>query len=45
MGEKLIRENDSEVRWRDYFVRLLNGIEINEVGVRRARSGENERIV
>ena len=44
MGEKLTRENDVKGRWRKYFVQLLNGDEIKEVGgnVRRARSGENE---
>ena len=28
MGEGLTRENDIEVRWREYFVQLLNGNKI-----------------
>ena len=41
MGEK----NDNEGRWKEYFVKLLNGKEIREEGgnVRRGRIGENER--
>ena len=39
MGEDLTREKNTEGRWREYFVNLLNGDEISEVGgnVRRAR--------
>ena len=46
-GKELIRENDTEVRWREYFVHWLNDKEINEVGgnTRRARIGGNERVV
>ena len=32
IGKKLTREDDVEVRWREYFVQLLNGYEISEVG-------------
>ena len=32
MGEELTRENDIERIWKEYFVRLLNGDEIGEVG-------------
>ena len=32
MGEELTRENDVEVRWKKYFVWVLNGDKINEVG-------------
>ena len=41
MGEKLTVENDIEGRWREYFVQLLNGDEISEVGkdVRKGRIG------
>ena len=39
MGEELTQENDIEGRWKEYFVQLLNGGEIREVGgdVRRER--------
>ena len=39
VGEELTRGNDAEVGWRKYFVQLLNGGEINEVGggVKRER--------
>ena len=39
MDEELSWENDIEVRWIKYFVQLLNGDEISEVGVRRVRIG------
>ena len=41
MEEELSLENDVEVRWREYFVQLLNDFEIIEVGenVRRGRIG------
>ena len=44
---ELIRENDIEVRWREYFVQLLNGDEVSEVGVDvlRARIRGDERVV
>ena len=47
MGELLTWENGTEGRWKKYFVQLLNGDEIREVGgdVRRERVGENERVV
>ena len=43
MGEELTQENDNEGRWKEYFVQLLNGNEIREVGgkVKRERIGEN----
>ena len=37
MSEKLTRENDIEVRVREYFVQLLNEDKISEVGVIRTR--------
>ena len=43
--EELTEENGIEVRWREYFVQLLNGEEISEEGVRRARIGGNERML
>ena len=33
MGDELTRENDIEGRWKEYFVQLLNGDKIREVGV------------
>ena len=41
MEEELSLENDVEVRWREYFVQLLNDFEIIEVGenVKRGRIG------
>ena len=47
MGEELTRENDIESRWKNYFVQLLNGDEIREVGgdIRRESIRENERVV
>ena len=47
MGEELTRENDIEGRWKDYFVQLLKGDEMGEVGgdIRRERIVENERVV
>ena len=47
MGEVLTRENDNEVRRGVYFVQLLNGSEIGEVGgnVRRRRIGGNKRLI
>ena len=37
--------NNIEVRWKEYFVQLLNGDEISKVGEnsRRGRIGGNER--
>ena len=32
MGEELTRENDVEVRWREYFAQVLIGDKMNEVG-------------
>ena len=32
MGEELTRENDTEGRWKEYFVQLLNSDEIREEG-------------
>ena len=32
MGEELTQENNIEGRWKEYFVQLLNGDEIREVG-------------
>ena len=38
-GEELIRENDTEGRWKEYFIQLLNGDEVRDVGdVRRESS-------
>ena len=47
MGEELTQEDDTEGRWKEYFVQLLNGDEIREVGgdIRREKIGENERVV
>ena len=47
MGEGLAQENDSEGRWKEYFVQLLSGDEITEVGrdVRRERIEQKERVV
>ena len=47
IGEELTQENEIEGRWKDYFVQLLNGDEIRQVGgdVRRERTGENEIVV
>ena len=47
MVQELIRENDIQGRLKEYFVQLLNGGEIKEVGgdVRRERIGENARVV
>ena len=45
MDEELTQENDIEVGWREYFVQLLNGDEMNEAGVRRATIRGNERVV
>ena len=44
MDEELSWENDIEVRWIKYFVQLLNGDEISEVGVRRVRIGRIKSI-
>ena len=35
MGEELTIEEDTEIRWREYFFQLLDGDEISEAGVRR----------
>ena len=43
MGEDLTQENDTEGRWKRYFVQLLNGDEIREVG-RHLRRGGLERM-
>ena len=47
MGEELTRENDIEGRWKEYFVQMLNGDEIREVGrdIRREIIGEDKRVV
>ena len=47
MGEELTRENEIEGRCKEYFVHLLNGDEIREVGGdrRKERIRENEREV
>ena len=46
MGEQLTRENDTEDRWIEHFVQLLNGDEISEVrDVRSVRIGEKGREV
>ena len=47
MGGELTRENDNEGRWKEYFVQLLNGDEIREIGghVRSETIGYNERVV
>ena len=42
IGEELIWENNGEVSWREYYVQMLNGDEISEIGVRRKRIAENE---
>ena len=45
--EELTREDNVDVRWREYFVQLLNDGKISEVvwDVRRARIGGNEGVV
>ena len=46
-GEELPREKDDEVRWKEYFVQLLNGDEITEVGgegFETKRERERERV-
>ena len=43
MEEELTKEDDM-VRWREYFVQLLNGDEISEVGVVRVMIGGDERV-
>ena len=47
MGEELTQESDIEGRWKEYFVQLLNGDEIKEVGgdKRWERITEIERVV
>ena len=47
MREELTRENDIEGSWKEYFVQLLKGDEIREVGedIRRENIGENERVL
>ena len=47
MGEELTRENDTEGRYKEYFVKLMNGNEIREVegDIWRESIGENERAV
>ena len=45
MDDEVTRENDLEVRWKAYFVQLLNGEEAKEVEVRRERIRGNERVV
>ena len=44
---KLPRDIDAEFGLREYFIQLLNGSEISEVGgnVSRERIGGNERVV
>ena len=46
MNEELTRADDTELKWREFFVQVLNGDEISEIGgdVRKARIGENERV-
>ena len=46
MREELT-QNDIKGRWKEYFVQLMNGDEIREVGgdIRSERIGENERVV
>ena len=48
MGKELTRENDTEDdRWKEYFIQLLNGDEIREVGgdIKRERIEGNERVI
>ena len=45
MVKELTRENDSSDRRKEYFIQLLNGDEISEVDVSRARIGENEIVI
>ena len=47
MGKELTRENDTDGRWKEYFVKLLNGDEVRDVegDIRRESFGENERVV
>ena len=42
MNEELTRADDTELKWKEYFVQVLNGDEISEIGgdVRKARIGE-----
>ena len=45
--EELTQKNDVEVKWREYFVQIMNGDEISEVreNVKRERTGGNEGVV
>ena len=47
MGEELTKKNDTEVRWRGFFLQLLNGGKICKVGwyFRRAGIRGNGRVV
>ena len=42
MGKELTRENDVDVRQGEYFVQLLNGDEISELG---GQDWRKERVV
>ena len=44
MDEKLTQENDDDVRWRKYFVQLLNGHEISELGGDARRGTEKSNV-
>ena len=37
IGEELSSENNIESRWKEYFVQLLNGDELSEVGFERMK--------
>ena len=45
MGKELSWENNIEVRWKEYFVQLLNSDKISEIGVRKPRIGGYEKVV
>ena len=42
MGEELIRENDIEIRLKEYIVQLLNGDEVSDRGGGRRLEGKRE---
>ena len=47
VDEELAQEDGGQVKWKEYFVQLLNGDVINEVGggIRKRRIIENEGVV
>ena len=45
VAEELARKSNNGIKWMEYFVQLLNGDEIIEVGIRKVMIGGNERVV